>query len=69
MLTMATTIALSACGGGGSNGGQPTVNPPPPPPPPPPPAPVNVNINNPTLTVADNFAVAPGDTLTLGCLR
>ena len=56
-------LILTACGGGGS--GSPTVVVPPPPPPPPPPPTGNVNINNPTLTVALNDEVSPGDTLTL----
>jgi beta-glucanase (GH16 family) len=63
-------ISVTACGGGGGGGGgdssPPVVSPPPPPPPPPPPtAEVNINIDNPTLTEADNFDVSPGDTLTL----
>jgi beta-glucanase (GH16 family) len=53
---------LTSCGGGG---GQSVANPPPPPPPPPSPSPGNVNIDNPTLTVADNFRVSPGGALTL----
>ncbi len=57
-------LALSACGGGGGNGSaEPPPLPPPPPPPPPPTG--NVNIDNPTLTVADNAEVSPGDGLTL----
>jgi beta-glucanase (GH16 family) len=61
-----TAISLSACGGGGGGSSPPVASPPPPPPPPPPPAAVvNVNIDNPTLEVADNFDVSPGDTLTL----
>ncbi len=52
---------IAACGGGGSDSM--AVAPPPPPPPPPPPT--NVNIDNPTLTIADNNVVSPGDTLTL----
>ena len=58
-----TAISLAACGGGG--GSSPPVASPPPPPPPPPPPVVNVNIVDPTLDVADNFDVSPGDTLTL----
>jgi len=54
-------LMITACGGGGS--GEPPVITPPPPPPPPPTG--NVNINNPTLTAADNDAVSPGDNLTL----
>ncbi len=57
------TFGLAACGGGGGAGNNPS--PPPPPPPPPPPTGDNVNINNPTLVIADNSAVSPGDTLTL----
>lgn len=56
------TAGLAACGGGG--GGSAPANPPPTPPPPPP-AGGNTNINNPTLVTADNFAVSPGDALTL----
>ena len=59
---LVTAASLFACGGGGDSA--PPIASPPPPPPPPPPA-VNVNITNPTLTVADNFDVSPGDTLTL----
>jgi len=52
---------VAACGGGGgSSGNGPPIVPPPPPPPV-----TNVNINNPTLIVADNFDVSPGDALTL----
>lgn len=65
VLVLAAMLAgVAACGGGGGD----TVvnNPPPAPPPPPPPVIVdNVNIPNPTLVTADNFAVSPGDTLTL----
>jgi hypothetical protein len=60
-----TAISLAACGGGGGGGISPPVASPPPPPPPPPPPVVNVNIVDPTLDVADNFDVSPGDTLTL----
>lgn len=54
---------LAACGGGGggdgdSGGG--VVSPPPPPT-----SPGNVNISNPTLTVANNSKVSPGGALTL----
>ena len=59
-------LATTACGGGGGGGGSasapPVVSPPSPPPPP---TAVNVNISNPTLAVADNSPVSPGDTLTL----
>ena len=57
-------LAIAACGGGGGSAST-TVVPPPPSPPPPPPPPTNVNIDNPTLTIADNNEVSPGDTLTL----
>ena len=50
---------VAACGGGGG-GGVPQVAGPPPPP-----QAVNVNITNPVLTVADNSAISPGDTLNL----
>lgn len=61
---IATAFLLTtACGGGGDSA--PPATSPPPPPPPPPPAAVNVNISNPTLTVANNSPVSPGDTLTL----
>ena len=59
---LVTAASRFACGGGGDSA--PPIASPPPPPPPPPPA-ANVNITNPTLTVADNFDVSPGDTLTL----
>lgn len=58
-------VTLSACSSGGGNGGSNGPGSTPPPPPPPPPPTRNVNINNPTLTVADNDQVSPGDTLTL----
>lgn len=57
-------FAVSACGGGGGASTLPPVVTPPLPPPPDPPV-VNVNITNPTLTVADNSPVSPGDTLNL----
>lgn len=60
--TLAVLGLMAACGGGGGSG-QPVSNPPPPPPPPPPA--INVNISNPTLTVADNSPVSPGGPLTL----
>lgn len=53
-------FVISACGGGGGGSSPPVVSPPPPPPPP-----GNVNITNPTLTVLDNSAISPGDTLNL----
>lgn len=55
-------VFLSACGGGGGGG---AVTMPPVVTPPPDPDPVNANIVNPTLTVADNSPVSPGDTLVL----
>lgn len=59
-------LTIAACGGGGGSGSNPTVVIPPAPPPPPPPPPTsNENITDPTLTVANNNAVSPGDTLTL----
>jgi beta-glucanase (GH16 family) len=57
-LVTATSLLVSACAGGGGSG-QPVINPPPAPPP------VNVNIDDPTLTVADNSPVNAGDTLVL----
>ena len=48
-------LSVSACGGGGAS----------PPKTPTPPTTVNVNITNPTLTVADNTAVLPGGILNL----
>jgi len=53
----AVLLAIAGCGGG--VGSAPVT-----PPPPPPPA-ANVNIDNPTLTIADNNEVSPGDALTL----
>jgi beta-glucanase (GH16 family) len=58
-------FVLAACGGGGGGGSVEPPQPQPPPPSPPPPPTGNVNINNPTLTVADNLEVSPGDALTL----
>lgn len=60
-------LALSACGGGGGGGGgnDPAPPAPPAPPPAPPPSSINVNIDNPTLTVADNQPVTPGGPMTL----
>ena len=51
-------LFASACGSSSSGSSSPNVTSPPPPP-------VNVNIPNPTLIVADNSPVSPGDTLTL----
>ena len=62
-LLSALLLAIAGCGGGGGGSSTPVV-PPPPPPPPPPPA-TNVNIDNPTLTIADNNKVSPGNALTL----
>lgn len=65
---MALLGFLAGCGGGGGGGAAPEAgNPPPPPSPPAPPPPptVNVNIDNPTLTVADNEPVTPGGRLTV----
>ncbi len=62
-LLLAASIVIAGCGGGSSGGGAadtPSGGPPPPPPPQ-----TNVNISNPTLTVANNADVSPGDTLTL----
>ncbi|HEY5642907.1 MAG TPA: glycoside hydrolase family 16 protein [Woeseiaceae bacterium] len=59
-------LMFASCGGGGGGSVEPVVsNPPPPPPPPPPPTSVNVNIDNPTLVVADNTPVAAGGNNTL----
>jgi beta-glucanase (GH16 family) len=54
-------MGLAACGGGGGGGGESDNNPPFVPPT----TVDNVNINNPTLVVADNAAVSTGDSLTL----
>jgi beta-glucanase (GH16 family) len=51
-------LTITACGGDGGSGESDVVVPPPPPT-------GNVNINNPTLTLASNNAVSPGDNLTL----
>jgi beta-glucanase (GH16 family) len=51
-------LAVSSCGGGGGSAPPPEVVIPPPPT-------GNVNITNPTLTVADNTAVSPGGPLNL----
>jgi beta-glucanase (GH16 family) len=60
MPVLALTGLIAACGGGGGGSGSE-----PPPPPPPPPSATNVNINNPTLTVADNTPVSTGGSLKL----
>ena len=61
LLLIPIALGLAACSGGGSgSGGRSVVAPPPPPPPG-----DNVNIDDPTLVTADNFAVSPGDSLTL----
>jgi beta-glucanase (GH16 family) len=62
VILAAASLAMSACGGGGGNGGGANN---PPPPPPPPPTQINVNINNPTLIVANNSPVTPGGALNL----
>ena len=53
-------LTITACSGGGSGGAADVVLPPPPGPPP-----SNENIDDPTLTLADNDEVSPGDALTL----
>ncbi len=62
VLLLAVLVVTAACGGGSSGGvaGPPSAGPPPPNPPQ-----TNVNIGNPSLTVANNADVSPGDTLTL----
>jgi beta-glucanase (GH16 family) len=62
-LTVAILLVLSGCGGS-SAGGNPRVEPPSAPPPPPA-AQVNINIDNPALTVADNSPVTGGGGLEL----
>ena len=62
LLAPVVLAAAAACGGGGGSGTEP---PPLPPPPPPPPTAINVNVSNPTLTVADNTPVSPGGSLRL----
>jgi beta-glucanase (GH16 family) len=59
VFVVVSALSLAACGGGG--GSSPPVASPPPPPPPPPPPTGNVNITDPTLTVADNTDVISGD--------
>jgi beta-glucanase (GH16 family) len=54
-------LTIAGCGGGGGSDSPTVVTPPPTPGPPP----TNVNIDNPTLMIADNNEVSPGDTLTL----
>lgn len=54
---LAVGASLFACGGGGGDTSPPVASPPPASPPPPPPPAVNVNIDNPTLAVADNVDV------------
>ena len=61
LLLLLCVLAIPACGESGGGGS----SPPPPVVTPPPPTPVNVNISNPTLSVASNSAVSPGDTLNL----
>jgi beta-glucanase (GH16 family) len=62
VIVLATAMSLAACGGGGGGGSSPPTASPPPPSPPasPPPPTVNVNIDNPILTVADNLDVTGG---------
>ena len=57
---IALLVLLASCGGGGQSDASPPL-----PPTPPPPGPVNVNIANPTLTVANNSPVTPGGALRL----
>jgi beta-glucanase (GH16 family) len=59
-LLLVTLLTISACGGGGGNNSNtpPVVVPPPA-------TAGNVNIPNPTLAVANNNAISPGDTLNL----
>ena len=59
---VAAALCLGACSGGGGSGPDNTVDIPDPPDDNPQ---SNVNIDNPTLVVADNDEVSPGDTLTL----
>ena len=58
-------IVLWGCGGSGGSGSTEPPSPPPVTVMPPPPEPVNVNIANPTLTVAQNEPVTPGGPMTL----
>ena len=62
-------VPLSGCGGSGSSGNNESTSPPPvtvtPPPPPPPREPINVNIDNPALTVELNEPITPGGARTL----
>jgi beta-glucanase (GH16 family) len=60
-ILLCALVAMSACGGGGGG----TGTPPPVVTPPTQPVAVNVNISNPTLTVANNTVVMPGGTLNL----
>jgi beta-glucanase (GH16 family) len=62
-MSILLAAGLAACGGGGGGGGG-DVNPPPPPPPPPPSG-DNVNIDNPTLTLADNDPIGASGAMTL----
>ncbi len=64
-LPVATVVLLSACGGGGGGTDLPAASATPSTPQPPSSPPVNVNITNPALTVANNSAVSPGEALTL----
>jgi beta-glucanase (GH16 family) len=58
-IVVVSALLLAACGGGGGGGSSspPVASPPPPPPP----STGNVNITNPTLTVAANTDVISGD--------
>ena len=55
-LLLATAMGLAACGGSGGGDSSPPITSPPPPPPA-----GNVNIDNPTLTIEDNFDVNHDD--------
>ena len=54
----ALALAMAACSGSNSGSPEPVA-------PPPPPSPANTNISNPTLTIASNNQVDPGDSLQL----
>lgn len=57
-LLLVPLFVISSCGGGNNSSTPPVAIPPPP-------TAVNVNIPNPTLAVANNSAISPGDTLNL----
>ena len=66
VLILPVVFLFAACGGGsGGGGGSPSGDVPDTSAPPTSPPQSNVNIDNPTLVVADNDEVSPGDTLTL----